>query len=269
MEVEKILSSSLDDLIFEHRNKDYGAYDLRKIYSRNANRAVTITALAFLLVIFYPYIKELLTPAIDTTQDSRLLDPNKLAAPPPLDNTTPPPPPPDLPPPPPKTVKFTPPVIKPDDEVKPDEQVQKQDDLQKTDVSTNTNDNPDANIDYSQVQNNNQVIDQPKPKIFTYVEQMPSFPGGEKELMNFLSKNLHYPVAARENGIEGKVAIQFVVNEDGSITDVTIKRDIGGGCGEEASRVVKMMPKWNPGKQNSNAVKVQYTLPVTFKLGDQ
>ena len=268
MEVEKILNSSLDDLIFENRNKDYGAYDLRKIYNRNVNRAVSIAALVFLLGVCYPYIKALLTPDIDNTQDSRLLDPNKLAAPPPLDNTTPPPPPPDLPPPPPKTVKFTPPVIKPDEEVKPDEQVQKQDELQKTDISVTTNDNPDANIDYSQVQNNNQVIDN-KPKIFTYVEKMPSFPGGEKELVTYLSKNLHYPVAARENGIEGKVAIQFVVNEDGSITDVTVKRDIGGGCGDEAARVVRNMPKWNPGKQNGNAVKVQYTLPVTFKLGDQ
>lgn len=268
MEVEKILTSSLDDLIFENRNKTYGAYDLRNIYNRNVNRAVTIAAVLFLLAVFYPVIKEFLTPDVNTVQDSRLLDPNKLAAPPPLDNTTPPPPPPDLPPPPPKTVKFTPPVIKPDEEVKPDEQVQKQDELQKTDISTNTNDNPDANIDYSQVQNNNVVTDQ-KPKIFTYVEQMPSFPGGDKELLNYLAKNIHYPVAARENGIEGKVLIVFVVNEDGSISDVTIKRDIGGGCGEEAARVVKNMPHWNAGKQNGNAVKVQFNLPVQFNFSAQ
>ena len=102
-----------------------------------------------------------------------------------------------------------------------------------------------------------------------YVEQMPEFPGGQTELIKYLQKNLRYPAAARENGIEGKVVLQFVVDETGNISDIQTVRDIGGGCAEEAIRVVKSMPPWKPGKQNGNAVKVYFKLPVTFKLGTE
>jgi protein TonB len=96
---------------------------------------------------------------------------------------------------------------------------------------------------------------------------MPEFPGGEKEMMNYLHKNTRYPTAARENGIEGTVMLEFVVNEDGSISGLKALRQVSGGCTEEAMRVVKSMPKWKAGMQNGNAVKVYFRLPVTFKLG--
>jgi periplasmic protein TonB len=102
--------------------------------------------------------------------------------------------------------------------------------------------------------------------IFTVVESMPEFPGGFQELYNFLGNNIKYPVMAKESGIQGRVFVTFVVERDGSITDVRIIRGIGGGCDEEAIRVVESMPKWQPGKQRGKPVRVQYNLPVRFKL---
>jgi periplasmic protein TonB len=102
--------------------------------------------------------------------------------------------------------------------------------------------------------------------IFTVVESMPEFPGGLQELYNFLGNNIKYPVMAKESGIQGRVFVTFVVERDGSITDVRIIRGIGGGCDEEAIRVVESMPKWQPGKQRGKPVRVQYNLPVRFTL---
>jgi len=111
------------------------------------------------------------------------------------------------------------------------------------------------------------IKEEPKePEIFVVVEQMPEFPGGDKALYQFLAKNIKYPAVAKDNGIEGKVYIKFVINEDGSVSQANVARGIGGGCDEEALRVVKDMPKWKPGKQRGKNVKVWYTLPVYFKL---
>ena len=103
-------------------------------------------------------------------------------------------------------------------------------------------------------------------EIFKIVEEMPSFPGGEQKLMEFVGKNIKYPQIARETGIQGRVFVNFVVEPDGSVSNVTVLRGIGGGCDEEAMRVVKNMPKWKPGKQRGKAVRVQYMLPVNFRL---
>src|SRR6202012_3744734 len=96
-------------------------------------------------------------------------------------------------------------------------------------------------------------------KPFTFVQQMPAPP---YDITAYLQKNLHYPDAARDNNISGRVMVQFVVNEDGSIGNVQVLRGIGGGCDEEAKRVVSSMPNWKPGKQEGKAVKVYYTLPI-------
>ena len=102
--------------------------------------------------------------------------------------------------------------------------------------------------------------------IFQVVENDPEFPGGIEALMKYLQQNIKYPQLARENNITGKVYVTFVVERDGSVTGVRVLRDIGGGCGQEAVRVVKSMPKWTPGKQRGKAVRVQYNLPVNFSL---
>ncbi len=103
-------------------------------------------------------------------------------------------------------------------------------------------------------------------QIFTVVESMPSFPGGDKARIRFLNENIEYPTMARESGIQGRVYVTFVVERNGMVTDVKILRGIGGGCDEEAKRVVKAMPKWIPGKQRGKPVRVQFTLPIKFTL---
>jgi protein TonB len=102
--------------------------------------------------------------------------------------------------------------------------------------------------------------------IFTVVESMPEFKGGMAKLYTYLGNNIKYPVMAKESGIQGKVYVTFVVERDGSITDVRVLRGIGGGCDEEAIRVVAGMPGWKPGKQRGKPVRVQYNLPVRFTL---
>ena len=103
-------------------------------------------------------------------------------------------------------------------------------------------------------------------KVFTVVEQMPMFPGGDAALMSYLANNIHYPTVAAENGVQGRVVVGFVVERDGSITDVRILRGVDPSLDREAMRVVKSMPRWTPGKQNGSAVRVKYQVPVAFRL---
>lgn len=103
-------------------------------------------------------------------------------------------------------------------------------------------------------------------EIFKVVEEMPEFPGGAAKLLEYIGKNVKYPMMARESDIQGKVFVQFVVEPDGSISKVQLLRGIGGGCDEEAMRVVQSMPKWKPGKQRGAPVRVQYMVPIVFKL---
>jgi TonB family protein len=108
-------------------------------------------------------------------------------------------------------------------------------------------------------------VDAP-PEVYVYVEVMAEFPGGKDAMMKFLSENIKYPTRARDKNIQGKVIVQFVVNEDGSISDAQVLHDIGEGCGAEVLRVVSLMPKWNPGSQAGETVKVRFNLPVGFYL---
>lgn len=103
-------------------------------------------------------------------------------------------------------------------------------------------------------------------QVFMVVESMPQFPGGENGLMKYLSENISYPKAARESGIQGRVFVSFVVEKDGKVTNIIILRGIGGGCDEEAIKVVQKMPKWIPGKQRGMPVRVQFNLPINFTL---
>ena len=112
----------------------------------------------------------------------------------------------------------------------------------------------------------NEVEEKEEAEVFTIVDEMPQFPGGESKLMEYVSKNINYPQIARESGIQGRVFVGFVVEPDGSISNVKLLRGIGGGCDEEALRVVNSLPKWKPGKNRGKAVRVSYQIPVFFKL---
>ena len=106
----------------------------------------------------------------------------------------------------------------------------------------------------------------PRIEIFEFVEQMPEYPGGEDLLEKYFKENLNYPAKEKEMGVEGRVICRFIVNEDGSLSDIKIVRSISEGCDEEAIRLIKYMPYWKPGKQNGKAVKVSYNLPIIFNL---
>ena len=165
--------------------------------------------------------------------------------------------------------KFTAPEIT--DEVPPEEVMRGQDDLAQTNTKIGVYQVEGNDEEAGEVLKAQQVVvtEQPKEeetKIFEVVEQMPSFPGGDAALMAFLSKNIKYPVVAEENGIQGRVIATFVVERDGSITDVKVVKSVDPSLDKEAVRVLKSMPKWIPGKQNGSAVRVKYTVPVTFRL---
>jgi TonB family protein len=108
--------------------------------------------------------------------------------------------------------------------------------------------------------------DDPDKMVFMVVEKMPEYPGGDKEMFEFIASNIEYPAQAKKKGIQGRVYVTFVIEQDGRVSDVRILRGIGGGCDEEALRVVKAMPKWSPGIQKGKPVRVQYNLPLSFKL---
>ena len=175
-----------------------------------------------------------------------------------------------------ETQKFTAPVIKKDELVKEENQVKQMDKLDdKVAVGTENKEGvKDRSVEA--VRTDIAVAAPPPPpaapkpevsnKVFDVVEEMPSFPGGNGALMSFLSSNIKYPVVAQENGVQGRVIVSFVVERDGSITDVKVARSVDPSLDREAQRVVKSMPKWKPGKQNGSAVRVKYTVPVVFRL---
>ena len=174
-----------------------------------------------------------------------------------------------------ETQKFTAPVIKKDELVKEENQVKQMDKLDdKVAVSTENKEGvKDRTVEA--VRNDIAVAAPPPPpapkpevatKVFDVVEEMPSFPGGNGALMSYLNGNTKYPVVAQENGVQGKVIISFVVERDGSISDVRVARSVDPSLDREAQRVVKSMPRWTPGKQNGQTVRVKYTVPVVFRL---
>ena len=261
------------DIIFANRNKAYGAYQLRRAYNKYLGRAFAYGLLLIGLFFALPYILSAVRslvpePPVDVVAE--------LGPPPDIDPNQPPPPPPPPPPTPPPptrtTVQFVPPVIKEDDQVQEetppdvDKTLETEAEVGQKDVEGDDNAAP-ADFDAPAP-----AVEEPPPpppektyEMFD-IQKPPSFPGGEKELQKFLAENIKYPALARENNIQGNCAIAFVVNKDGSVSDIQILKDIGGGCGKEAIRVVNTMPKWSPGEANGHPVKVKFTLPVRFRL---
>ncbi len=263
------------DLIFEGRNKNYGAYTLRKNSPKRHTFSFLVVMLFTLLVIAgsiaiskYNKLREERLASIEVSQmtdiifDEPEIPEENVAktyeAPPPVELKS--------------TIQFTAPVIKKDEEV-PDESLMKsQDDLVKSDVQISIADvkgtNEETGIDIATLIEHKVIVEEEKKeeKIFDIVEQAPSFPGGEAEMYKWLSSNINYPVVAQENNIQGRVVCQFVVGRNGEIEDVKVVRGVDSSLDKEAIRVISAMPKWIPGRQGGNAVKVRYTLPVQFKL---
>ena len=270
-----LISSDWVDLVFEGRNKAYGAYRLRKSTTkRNILAMVAVVILlivAFIILTVKNFVDEqrakvAMTQVAELTnydqpkktevkQKKVEVEPERV-----VERVK-------------SSIKFTAPVIKKDEEVKPDEELKTQDELMSTKTAIGTFDvkgNDDAN---GEILKAKEVIAEPEPpkheeenKVFDIVEQQPLFPGGPAALMKYLSENTKYPVVAQENGVQGRVTVQFVVEKDGSISDVHVLRGVDPSLDKEAVRVVKSMPRWTPGKQNGINVRVNYRVPVLFRL---
>jgi protein TonB len=267
-----ILNQQWIDVVFTGRNKNYGAYELRKDNPRNTNKALLIGVAAFVLLISFKTILNAIEGFIPKADEKVKVTEVVLPPPPVNEEVKPPPPPPEPPKPKVDQVRFPPPVVKPDNEVRekepptvkelevadPGPKDQKGDPNQAITI-----DEPVGNADVKQ------VVEENPNQIFTAVEQVPTFQGGEAGFNKYLQKSIRYPAIARENNVQGRVIVQFVVERDGSLTDIKVVRGIGSGCDEEAVRALKASPKWKPGIQNGRPVRVQYSVPVSFALASE
>lgn len=256
-----IFSLSWCNIVFEQRNKEYGAYVLRKINPKNTLIAVLSAVIFFVLCISAPLIISLIHFS-EKDNGVKVVDVVTLATPPPIDPNEPPPPPVEPPPPLKSTVQFIPPKIVKDEDATTDTVIVQDlvdKDPGKTTQEGDTVNGVDPGLD-------NGVIDNADPEPVMIVEIMPEFPGGEGELLNFLHKQIHYPPIAKEEGIQGTVFIQFIISKDGQVSNVKVLRGPGAGLDEEAVRVVKLLPQWKPGRQGGRNVPVIYNLPVKFVL---
>lgn len=256
--------------VFRYRNQEYGAYSLRQQYPRN----MMWGGLLSISLIGLLYGGSLLAQALQEKMISMREITIQEILPPPAEKEETPPPPPVAPPPQPAkpTITFVVPKVTIDEEVIEEYEPPTQKDMENKNPGTVTTDgNPDG-TDYlpeEPIESTPPPVvmeEETKPKEkppFVFVEQMPAFRGN---LGEFLAKELRYPEVAKENGVKGTVVIQFVVNEKGEITNPFILKDIGGGCGEEALRVVRSMPPWLAGAQRGVPVKVQMNLPIRFVL---
>ena len=272
-----LISNEWTDLVFEGRNQSYGAYQLRKSTGKRNLWALIIVGLAAVLLYLGLQLQRMAeaNKKVENTQAVALAklntekkkeakvekkeiirqEPEKV-----VEQVK-------------SSVKFTAPVIKKDEEVKEEDEI-KLDEVQKSDkaVGAFTVEGNDevggavlkAKEDIAAPEPPKHVVEE--TKIFTVVEQMPMYPGGDAALMGYLRDNIHYPTVAAENGVQGRVVVGFVVERDGSITDVKVLRSVDPSLDREAMRVVKSMPRWTPGKQNGSAVRVKYQVPVTFRL---
>lgn len=265
-----LTSSEWCDLIFQGKNKAYGAYQMRAESPKRHTWAMIIVLIIALVGFSVPALIKLATPEqkeemTEVTTLSQLDEPevkqDEMKKPEPLA-----PPPPALK----SSIKFTAPVIKKDEEVRDEDEMKSQKDLTETKVAISIADvkgNDEANG--KDIADLKQVVTQAVPEVdevFEMVEQSPQFPGGQTELLKYIAEHMKYPTIAQENGTQGRVICQFVVGKDGQVRDVNVVRSLDPYCDKEAIRVIKTMPRWIPGKQNGKAVSVKYTVPIVFKL---
>jgi protein TonB len=259
---------NIDDIIFEGKNKEYGAYILRKLYKKRLTISLWASIILFTLALCTPMILSAMKPKEDVSAiRKKVITITELAAPPSIDSKQQVQEQIQAPPPLKSTIKFLPPVVKPDDQVT-DEYIPTVDELKNIDPGAKTEEGQEGGVDYSliEVEEPKEEVAPVKEEVFTYVEEMPSFAGGDQELLKFISKNIQYPEIAKRAGVEGRVLVSFVINKNGTASDFQVVRGIGAGCDEEAIRVIKLMPSWKPGRQNGQPVKVKLVVPFLFKL---
>ncbi|KAA9325449.1 energy transducer TonB [Adhaeribacter soli] len=261
-------SASLDDIVFEGRNHAYGAYLLRKTYHQHLERGFLAAISVFMLLIAIPLVKNQLFPQ-PFVIEPQPVQPGTSFIEIELPDIKPVTPPVDQPLTPPQkieTTKFTTPVVTATI-TKPSE-IPTQQALSQTNVGTTTQTGDKEGIApiETPVAGTAPALPAANTEVLTHAEQMPEFPGGYAALQKYLSSEMRYPALASRNNVEGTVILSFVVNALGEISDIQVLKSLGAGTDEEAKRVIKSMPRWNPGKNNGIAVNVRFVIPVRFAL---
>ncbi|MEO6405877.1 MAG: energy transducer TonB [Ferruginibacter sp.] len=275
MEANKILHADVLDIIFEGKNKEYGAYQLRKNYNKTMGKALIVTASALIFIFLASIAANYLSnrsdkDAVDVV-DTQLAEVKNEPPPPP------PPPPPPTPPPPPEInqVKFTPPKIVKDEEVKPEEKIEEIKEDQAISTKTVESENKTQIVQAPVEDKGTQVVEAPKAddegKIFNKVEVEAEFPGGTGAWTRYLKNNLNAETPVENGASEGTytVVVRFIVSKDGSISDVVAETKHGFGMEAEAIKIIKKGPSWKPALQNGRNVNAYRRQPITFVVAEQ
>lgn len=261
MAKEKFRAPAFDDIVFELRNKEYGAYKLRKRYSRNMLIALLISVVIICTAVIGPYLNAKAAERTKTVRQETQVEIQMENLDQPADQVAPPPPP---PPPPTEAVtqaRYVPPVVV--DSLKPEEVVQ----LMTADQAIATVVDEDVTaIEIIEEVKEEVAEEEPEPEPFVVVEEMPMFPGGDAELLKYISEHTQYPEVAKENNIQGRVIVRFCVTSKGSVNQVSVLKGVDPELDAEAVRVVNTLPPFKPGKQGGKPVPVWYMVPITFTL---
>jgi protein TonB len=248
---------AFDDIVFENRNREYGAYKLRKNYNRNVMISLMVAMLIFGTAVILPFLnaraqetREKRSETMVEIKMENLDQPLEQVAPP-----TPPPPPEEIV----QQAQYVPPVVV--DSVKPEDNIQL------------------MTVEQAQIEVRNETVieevvqiaaevqeAEPEQEVFYVVEESPMFPGGDAEIQRYIGENVVYPEVAKENNIQGRVVLKFCVTETGGVDLVSILKGVDPELDAEVMRVVKTLPKFKPGKQGGKPVRVWYTIPILFKL---
>ena len=253
----RIKAPDFDDIVFENRNRKYGAYVLRKNYGRNVFIALFSGIMLMCIVVIGPYLK---TRAFESMMKKserqveirmeNLEQPDQTVIPPPA-----PPPPSDAV----QQTRYVPPVVV--DSVRPEEMTQ----LMTADEAQVEIKNEEI-VEYVEEVKEEVQEEESEPEPFVVVEEMPLFPGGDKALMAYINEHINYPEVAKENNIQGRVFVKFCVTSKGTIDQISITKGVDPELDKEAMRVVSILPPFKPGKQGGKAVPVWYSLQVRFQL---
>ncbi len=272
----QLAAASFNDIVFDGRNKGYGAYELRALYQRHVSRALVIASTIFVLLISFPLVAAYLKGPVELAPPKRIVEIITITPPVTPDEVIMPPPPvtpvrPVPPPPPAATARYM--AFKVERDEKVTETPPNVEDLRDRRIGTENIDVPETGKPdleaIEPVETPSVTSEAVKPAApYTYVEQMPELPGGGgvAAIVNAIQKAVRYPGRAISNGIEGKLYASFVVNAQGEVVDVKIVKGLGYGLDEESIRAIKTLPRFIPGKQNGREVSVQYTVPITYKI---
>jgi protein TonB len=253
------------DLVFDPKYRQYGGYELRTNSSKRHFKALIIASILFISIVATPFLlKQIFPGKIEKNLSVRVLtdirlDPPKedeilkeVPVPPePLRNS----------------LKFNLPEIKPDEQLIEEQPLTQKEILdQKAAISNTTFDKGSDDISAPVANSENTKIAEEPDVPLVMVDQMPQFPGGDREMLKFIKLNLRYPIPAQQNGVQGTVILNFVVDREGKIINIKVVKGIGSGCDEESIRVLEKMPLWTPGKQRGQTVLVSFTMPIRFVL---